>query len=163
MVISNFSFQQAARPMMGENTLQLGGQMVIDVRQNPNVANPANPVPTTFGANIQTSAGQQYFDILFSPSGTVMNSSGNIICLWVRNAGTNVLHPRIDSNPALTFPSNVDTRAAFDQAGEQLLVCVYPRTGMLAQHPIAPPPYNPPTLNLMAPYQFATDGQSSGF
>lgn len=125
------------QPLVGEPLLQLSGQtIVIDVRMgnDPNTGQPTLATnPTTIGV---TPAGVQYFDVLFSPSGQVLGTSGAQIALWLRD-GDKVADPR----------------ASFDAAGEQVLVTVYTRTGAIATHPVTNGP---------DPYTAAKDGLNSG-
>jgi type II secretory pathway pseudopilin PulG len=172
-----YAFQARPRPLIGEPILQLTGNSCIDFRdRNPGSApnlNPyypaanlgltlaQNPPPTTFGVDVTPGSNWEYFDILFNPDGTVQNPQGGLICLWVRDPDkigpSNNLqpHPRLQTQPAL----QTDSPAAFDQAGEQVLVTIYTRTGLIATHPVARPDGSPTT----DPYRNAKDGINSGF
>lgn len=83
---------------------------------------------TTLGVN---TAGD--FDVVFAPSGQVVGAN-SLIALWVRD-------PTRPAWPAAN-------------AGEQVLIGVYPKTGLIATHPPAPAPADP--------YQYVKDGLSSG-
>jgi prepilin-type N-terminal cleavage/methylation domain-containing protein len=137
-----------AQPLVGEPLLQLTGQtIVIDVRANnttlTSTTTPALTVPTTGGVTLAPPTGvPQYFDILFSPSGQVLGATGGLICLWVRDG---------DKTPATP-----GARPDFDQAGEQVLVTIYPRTGAIATHPV-----QPGTTDAEV-YRAAQDGLNSG-
>jgi prepilin-type N-terminal cleavage/methylation domain-containing protein len=81
-----------------------------------------------------TSSPDPYYDILFSPSGTVQNllgSSNGKIILWVRD---------VSQDP--------------DQPGEQSLITVYTRSGVIAAHPV--------DLTSGNPYSFTLDPRYSG-
>ena len=67
---SSFRFVRAARPLLGETTLQLPSQIVIDL----NLSLP-NPWPMPNG----------YIDVLFAPSGQVVGASQGRFVLWVRH------------------------------------------------------------------------------
>jgi type II secretory pathway pseudopilin PulG len=110
---------------------------------------------TTLGVNPQTDSatlGGLYFDILFSPSGQLLNTNAGLVVLWVRDTSKNVAHPRIDS------AGNVDTPLSYDQAGQQVFVVVNGKNGLISTQAIVPP---------VAPagydaYQSAKDGINSG-
>lgn len=74
------------------------------------------------------------FDIVFAPSGQVVGAN-SLIVLWVRDP----------TRPAWPLAG----------AGEQVLIGVYPRTGLIATHPPAPDP-------VPGKYQYVKDGLSSG-
>ncbi len=160
MVTYKFAIQAPPQPLLGEPALQLTGNIVIDLRLVNLAATPPSPVTTTFGVSPVFPAGQQpYFDVLFSPSGQILNNAtgSGIICLWVRDPDK-VAHPRFDA--ATGIPAGVDRRAEFDAAGEQVLVTIYTQTGLIATHPPVPPPV--PSIPGFDPYQYAKDGANSG-
>lgn len=104
-----FAFQPQPRPLFGEPILQLGENAVIDYRTTPAV--------TTLGVN--ASGGS--FDVLFTPSGQVYApATQSIIALWIRD-------PNKTANPF-----------DFNNAGEQVLVVVYPKTGMISTSLVYP-------------------------
>lgn len=188
----NFGFQSAPRPLLGEPILTLTASTIVDVRQPlpPGPAYPGtalgyrdllqpasangNAAPywptTSIGINIQTDPlGQQYFDVIFGPSGQIVNNPAGMIALWVRDPDK-VNHPRLGDAPASNqlptpanwsagLPSQLDRLLEFDAAGEQVLVVVYTKTGMIATHPIVPPQ---PAGGNPDPYKFAKDGANSG-
>jgi hypothetical protein len=132
----------------------------------PNTANTGPYWPsTTIGVARQFDAAGSYIDILFSPSGQVLYNTKGLICLWVRDpeklqqAGFS--HPRLGDPLPYGTPTQLDLRRPlFDNAGDQILVTIYTRTGLISTHAVAPPPYAPsPAYD---PYQFAKDGKSSG-
>ncbi len=152
-----FAFQPAPRPLVGEPLLQLTGTTIIDWRdqvQGDGVTTPLNPyyVPgqptTTVGVTMDpgtvAAPTYQYFDILFAPSGQVLNNASGVIVLWVRDPDKLAGHPRLP-----------DDATGYDLAGEQLLVTIYTRTGFIATHPVSTIGGNP--------YLFALDGTNSGF
>lgn len=142
MLTDKFAIQPQARPLLGEPTVQLTGNTVIDFR----VAAPT----TTLGVTPVAPAGQQpFFDILFAPAGSVMNTGADpgLIFLWVRDPDLTP-HPRLPTDAA-----------GYNAAGEQVLVTIYTQTGLISTHPVKPPPYADPANE---PYQFARDGADSG-
>jgi hypothetical protein len=155
-----FGFQPAPRPLVGEPTLQLTGGTAIDCRLQittspPSVALAPSTYRTTTGVNpISDGAGGYYFDVLFSPNGGVMYTSDGLVCLWVRDP-EKTPHPRWWDQAA--GPAGIDSKLAYDAAGEQALVTVYTHTGAIATHP---PSYAPQTNN--DPYRYAKDGINSG-
>lgn len=114
-------------------------------RTTPDPANPAGPPLVSF-------------DILFSPTGTVLYNPNAAIVLWVRGLNK-VDHPRL-ADPTNPAPTQLDLRSSYDEAGEQVLVTVYVRSGLIATHPVNPPPPTP-TYGY-DPYKNAKDGQNSG-
>jgi hypothetical protein len=149
-VTYKFAFQAAPRPLLGEPMLQLAGNTIIDWR----VASATNP-PTTTGVTLDASG--QFFDILFNPSGQVMYNPNGIICLWVHDPDK-APHPREDPNT----PGTWNDYAGFNAAGEQSLVTVYVRSGLIATHPVVPPQNAASPIAGYDPYQFAKDGMNSG-
>jgi prepilin-type N-terminal cleavage/methylation domain-containing protein len=148
-----YGFQGQPRPLLGEPTVQLTGNTIIDFR-DPAVY-PTNQ-QTTFGVTYPAgipAAQQKYFDILFSPSGSVMFNPSGLICLWVRDPDK-VAHPRLD--PTTGAPNDA---TGFNAAGEQVLVTVYTQTGLIATHPVNPSGLSSPGYD---PYQYAKDGVNSG-
>jgi len=128
-------------------------------------AGPYNP-PTSIGVVAQGDpavSGGSFFDILFSPSGQVLNNNAGLICLWVRET-SKTPHPRqydtlgksdCDGSPASVPPVNTN-----DLAGPQVLIVVNTRNGLLSTQPINPPPA---AANVnYDPYSFAKDGINSG-
>ena len=96
-----FGFQRSPQPLLGEPSLQLTGGTAIDYRAGPyktsfgGAAGPYNP-PTTFGVTAVTdtaSVGGLTFDIIFAPSGQVLNNNAGLICLWVRDTSKGVANP----------------------------------------------------------------------
>lgn len=86
----------------------------------------------TFPENLRN----QELEILFGPDGRVLGQPSGIICLWVRDMTKGV-------------PAN-----DFDNAGEQVLVTIYTRTGTISTHPV----------NAAGnPYEFAFSAINAGF
>ena len=116
-----YRFVRQPRPLLGEPTLQLPASVLID---------------GAFSLNLPRSYDQQNVDILFAPSGQVINAIGGRVVLWVRD----------DNN--VSAPT---------------LVAIYSHTGGVAAHPISTP-WNPsqPVGPGNNPYAFTQDGKSSG-
>jgi hypothetical protein len=83
---------------------------------------------------------QGYLDIMFSPDGRVLGPLAGYdkIILWVRDV--TVVGAAVDPAPAQNDPA---------------LVCIYPRTGLVAAHPV-----DSYLMNL-SPYTFTTTGRRS--
>ncbi|HVK17259.1 MAG TPA: hypothetical protein VM533_09945, partial [Fimbriiglobus sp.] len=151
LVTNKFAFQAQPRPLLGEPTVQLTGNTVIDFRD---ALTPTALPLTTTGVFPQPplnqpTTEQRFFDILFTPSGAVVASVADpgLIFLWVRD-------------PDLTpHPRQPDDATGYNMAGEQVLVTINTQTGLISTHPVKPPPYADPVNE---PYQFARDGASSG-
>ena len=182
MTSYKFGFQRPAQPLLGEPALQLTGGTSIDFRfgttqpalgqpvdaqgyrtwitPTPAVAGvpnggPFNP-PTSIGVVTQGDpavSGGSYFDILFSPSGQVLNNNSGLICLWVRETAK-APHPRFDTG------GNFDTPLGFNQAGPQVFIVINTRNGLLSTQPINEPPAAATTS--YDAYLFAKDGINSG-
>jgi hypothetical protein len=101
-------------------------------------------------------------DIVFGPSGQVLNNDNGVVCLWVRewtNDSNRPFHPRLgDGQSAL--PTQLDRQQEYDTCGEQILIAISTRSGLIATHPIVPPPPTP-SINY-DPYRNAKDGVNSG-
>jgi prepilin-type N-terminal cleavage/methylation domain-containing protein len=118
---------RAPRPMIGEKEIVLPRDVVVD-----SPLSPSHPTLGTSLAPVDSQTGQ--VDILFSPSGRVLRGAGTQgkAILWVWDAGNSAA------------------------GGEELLVVVYTRTGVIATHPV--------NINTSVgdAYQFVRDGKSSG-
>jgi hypothetical protein len=147
------------RLMVGEPTLPLPRDVIIDLDPASDGSS-AWINPTTGYAVPGYKSGLPY-DILFSERGQVIIGSaqggqdGKII-LRVRNSDR-------PPNQNMNLPG-VDV--VYDW-GDQFLVTIYTRTGLIATHPLcldlnsAP---NPPLMPFLAdPYKFTRDQQTSGF
>jgi hypothetical protein len=156
---TNYSFYRKAQPIAGEPVLQMPRDIAIDIsRDDKNPPSWYRMYP--WSANV---LGTQPFKILFDPKGQVIGQegrAGNRICLWVRDVSNNV------------FPNSFNDRNATDPnvlpPGDNSLITIYTRTGLITAHPIddskdAAGNYlrlRPgPTWN---PFYFTQDGRSSG-
>jgi hypothetical protein len=132
---TNYRIIWQPRLMAGEQPLQLPANVGIDFGapgwNSGFTAN--NQLSTPPQSPAQARDGATYHDIVFAPSGVVMNSSTSMIFLWVRNL------QRRNTADRLT--------------GKPVLVTIQTRTGFVSMHPVAPSG---------DPYQFARDGRSSG-
>jgi hypothetical protein len=117
---------RSARPLQGEATLSLPQDTAIDLNWS---------YPQGVGA----------FDLLFSPSGTVVGGAAatDRVIYWVRDNSVD--------QPAAGAPVN----------GEPALIVVYVRTGFIAAHPVNTDP-NIPSAGNQDYYWFTRDGRSSG-
>ncbi len=118
------------RLLQGEAPLQLAQDIVIDFA--PILLGPSGPSqPRSVGF---PPSNKPYYDLLFSPSGGVIRpvAGGDKIMLWLRDITQDATSP-----------------------GEQILVTIHLRTGLIAAHPVnTSPPYDW--------YRFANDPRSSG-
>lgn len=184
MTTYKFGFQGAPQLLLGEPVLQLAGGVVIDYRlgmsfppggpqpdadgyrtsSTATINTPPYNPPTTIGLGgvWKNDASGNYFDIVFAPSGQVLNNANSMICLWIRGrdvedpSDPRKFNPRLDTSGA-----NCDLRALFNDAGEQALVVVSVKSGLINTQPVNPPPASGPTAG-HDPYIFARDGLSSG-
>ena len=114
LVTYGVAFQPQARPLFGEPILQVGQDAVIDYRVTPG--------PTTLGVF----APLGYFDLMFASNGQVSSTGAtSIIALWVRD-------PALTANPF-----------DFANAGEQVLIVIYPKTGSISTTLVNPNPADP--------------------
>lgn len=148
LVTYKYAFQGQARPVLGEPVLQLTNGMAIDYRVTGQTTTLGVPLKRDASGNPEVDAdGKVTFDILFSPSGQVLGNANSLICLWVRNP-ENVPHPR-------PGPTGTEDLVAYNAAGDQVLVVVSTRSGLISTQPVNPPPD-------VDPYRFAKDGQNNG-
>ena len=119
-----FRIIRQPRLLPGEQPLQLPQDVTIDPSQCLNL-------PTRLSISAGTSQ-YGYWEVLFSPSGAVVGQgTGNTpIALRLRD---------------VTQDANT---------GDQALIAIYPRTGLIANQPVAVGP---------DPFLFLRDGRSSGF
>ena len=170
MTTYKFGFQRPAQPLLGEPALQLTGGISIDFREPLAVApfytdsvNTPTAVPpyyptTTFGVSTKPDAatGGRFFDVMFSPSGQVLDNNAGLICLWVRES-SKTPHPRLNA------AGECDDPITFDAAGPMVFVVVNARNGLISTQPInASAVKNPAPASNYDPYQFAKDGINSG-
>jgi prepilin-type N-terminal cleavage/methylation domain-containing protein len=142
---TTFGFLRQPRPTLGEDTLQLSSGAVIDISGNPTL-------PTTLHDKVAgTSAlnANSYLDVLFSPSGEVLNASQGKIILWVRNP--DFPHPRTSG----------DGRVNYEAAGEMSLIVVYTKTGTVSTQPVKLPAGANFAPN-ETPHDYAKDGINNG-
>jgi prepilin-type N-terminal cleavage/methylation domain-containing protein len=153
-----YQIVRAPRVMVGEPTLAMPRDVIIDLDPTsegssflPGCTNP--PAMPTFVNPLNP-----YYDILFSERGQVIASNGlagagGKIILRVRNSDR-------PPSPLSVLPNNI----VYDW-GDQFLVTIYTRTGLIATHPLNldlnPPAMQPPVL--ADPFKFTRDGLTSGF
>jgi hypothetical protein len=141
---TTFGFLRQPRPILGEPTLQLTGGTQIDISANPALPTTLHDAAYLPGPALNPNG---VLDVLFAPSGEVMNATQGKIVLWVRNP--DFPHPRTTG----------DTRPQYEAAGEMSLVVVYTKTGAVATQPVKlPAPAFPPG----SPHDNANDGINSG-
>jgi len=160
-----FGFQRPPQPLLGEPALQLTGGTAIDFRDGRltpyktsfgGTPGPYNP-PTTFGVPVvddTAAVGGLTFDIIFAPSGQVLGNNAGLICLWVRDTSKGVPHPRLDA-------TGCDPSLVHEAAGQQSLVVVNTKNGLITTQEVLPPPpgVNPTSYD---PYRSAKDGINNG-
>jgi prepilin-type N-terminal cleavage/methylation domain-containing protein len=163
-----YAIYRQAQPMAGEPVLQLPRDVGIDFSRDPNTNDPTKYTWSRFFPLIGTGGGLG-IDILFNTNGSVLSFGGlppttNRICLWVRD---------------VSQPWNTPGQVMQLPPGDNSLVTVFTRTGMVVSHPIAttypgsgislltpkaqpwgqPWPPKQPTWN---PFYFTQDNQLSG-
>ncbi len=142
ITVTSFSIIRAPRPILGEPTQQLPNGMAVDLRTS--VTTSLNPPP----AKDLTSSPPNYDrDILFAPTGEVIGATEALSVFLMRDVNL----------PNVVAPLG----ANYDQAGQQILICVYNKTGAIATQPVNPPPTIPPPATY-DPYRFARDGINTG-
>jgi hypothetical protein len=129
---TSFSIVRQARVRTGESALQLAANVGIDLNTN-----------SLYGNSLP---GTGYIDVLFRPDGAVYywGGSGNKIHLWLRDLSQDPV-----AGSSMLFN------------GEQILVTVYIRTGMVSTDPVAAA-LNSGGTAYANPYSFTQDGRSSG-
>ena len=147
--IYGFGFQAPPQPLLGETPLEIPSGSIIDYRHVPDPN--TNTTATTINVDFEldpVSGNPVYFDILFAPSGRVLNNSEGYIVLWIRDP------EKFQGNPY----------NAYEQAGEQVLIVVYTRSGYVSTQPIKPPPYNlrPNPEPYVTPHDYVTSGVNTG-
>ena len=136
-----FSFQKTPRPLFGEPLLQLSPDAVIDARNRISPPLGSEKVTSLNVTNPSTTPGD--FDVLFAPSGQVLNQTVGLLAFLVR-----------DPNKPEGIPLSLDPYSDFDNAGQMALVAVYTKTGAVATHPV---------VSAATPFQAAKDGVNAGF
>lgn len=141
-----FGIVRQPQVLLGEPTMLIPSGMAVDVLNS--LASPSKAVST--GVSATASGTPNYIDILFAPGGEVLPTPAvtdqGYIGLLLRDLNK---FPRPIS---LTGPAGNPTD--FDQAGEMVIVAIYPKTGAIATHPVA----NDPT----DPHKFAKDAVNTG-
>jgi hypothetical protein len=125
---TNWRVIRQPQPLMGEPALELPNTVVVYPNTTMNFDSTSSTPPPPGSLNLPpslTSPGN--VDIVFAPSGQVINATGGQIVLWVW-----------DTN----------------QVSQPTLLTIYPNTGFVAAHPVAPG---------NNPFAFTQDGQSSGY
>lgn len=141
---TQFAIHSPAKPLAGEPTVILGKNCIVDPL--------ASLAPYATGA--------PPLEILFSPQGHVMSRSEGMIALLVRDV---YKFPNPQTNPAdPNYPNWLRDAtygpANYNQAGELVLVAIYPRTGTVVTKPVNAPDG---TAN-SDPYKFARDAINTG-
>jgi hypothetical protein len=141
---TEYRFYRSAQPLAGEPALEMPRDVAIDISRDPNSA--FSPTwHRTFPAF--NPGGGQPFDVLFDQSGKVIGPTGRMsarICLWVRDVSL------LDPCPGNQLPP-----------GENSLITIYTRTGLIAAHPIDPSGLTPGSAT-WNPFRFTQDARSSG-
>lgn len=132
---TGFGFHRKAQPAIGEPALQLTSDTCVD----------AAP-----GMSLITQVGGE-FDVLFAPSGEVMNAPSGKTVLWVRDVRLPAPRPNGAAGP--------DFRSKYEEAGEMALIVVYSRTGTIATQPVTLPTGENVPNN---PYSATADGVNTG-
>ena len=135
------SFLRQARPMVGEASLKLSANTILDFSTGMSSASP--------------SSGGGY-DVLFAPNGEIMNTSAGQVLLWLRREDLATIVPVVRGGGT---PAGTELRTRYESAGEMALITVYTKTGAVATHPVALPVSDNVANN---PYQYAKDGIASG-
>jgi hypothetical protein len=151
------------RPKAGESIQNLPDNVAIDLSTNGQYPWYGNALPV----NQNTGT----LDILFAPNGSVYNSTGNdMIQLWLRDTSEDPLGQPPPQSPQQPTPGT-PYFATFN--GEQALVTIYVRTGMIAGNRVdttldlppasqgPQPPWNQ-TTRYLHPYAYTADGGPSG-
>lgn len=157
---SNYLIYRQARPLLGEPTLQLPRGVAIDISRE-NV--PVGQTPGWFRLfpGFVNTGGTGPLDILFDPSGRVVSpigASSARVCFWVRDATVNTTGPLVGNNQQATDPTQLPP-------GENSIICIYTRTGLVAAHPVDArflTPNATPTANTWNPFFYTQGAQSSG-
>ena len=143
-----FQIVRSPRPMAGEASLPLPRDVIIDF-------DPSTDGTSQLAADTNTGN----LDIVFNERGQVIGDAGR--------AGKIVLRLRGDRpfNPNMSVTSSNPQDLVYD-SGEQLLITVYTRTGLIATHPVNPalnPNPNGTTVRALSdPFLFTRDGLTSG-
>jgi prepilin-type N-terminal cleavage/methylation domain-containing protein len=131
---TNYRILRQPRPVLGENPLQMPGNMAVDLNVNPNIPQPPPPNPPILYSQVNAGVSGAY-DILFSPSGAVVGSNAGLgkIFLYVHD---------------YTIPPSDVNR--YTRAG---IVAVQTLTGYIGAYNAGPD---------ANPYIYANEGRTSG-
>jgi prepilin-type N-terminal cleavage/methylation domain-containing protein len=145
----HFGIYTYPRPLLGEPTLQMPRDIVVDL--NANVSQPAGAL----GAD---------YDVVFGPSGQILpfgpGGTAGRIQLWVRNSRKGPGITMTAVGPPLTY-----VPAGFDQGGEQQLVSIKTKSGALGAFKVRWPDnmgtgqYNPGFTPYSYTYRGADEAQ----
>ncbi len=150
---SNYTIYRQARPLPGEPTLLLPRGIAIDISRE---ATSGFPSWYRLFPGFVNSGGSAPFDILFDPSGRVVSTIGASsarVCLWVRDATVNTPGPLAGNDLVATDPRVLPP-------GENSIICVYTRTGLVAAHPVDATRLQPGAN--WNPFFYTQGAQSSG-
>jgi type II secretory pathway pseudopilin PulG len=137
----NYRILRQPRPILGENPLQLPGNMLVDVTsQDPGLPNNKPPIPPQLYTNVLASVSGNY-DILFSPSGSVIDVNSGLGNLYI------FVH---DLSLVPNDPNDPDPLGTLGRTG---LVGVQTRTGFIGAYSVGP---------AGTPYLYANQGRASG-
>lgn len=146
LALQEFRITRRARPRTGEPPVSLPQDAVIDLTTNGAYPWYSNPLPT------DPVTGNM--DIMFAPSGQVVGFGSNFdkIQLWVRDSSQDL-------------PGGGAAGGNYTFNGEQALVTVFVRTGMVISSRVDPTPDPAPAAPAVArylhPYAFTQDGLST--
>jgi hypothetical protein len=138
---SNYRILRRPRPILGESPVQLPGNIVVDlVSKDPGLPLNKPPVPPQLYSTLQPSVSGA-LDILFSPSGAVIDANGSLgnVYLFVH-----------DINLVPNDPSDPDPSGTLGRTG---LIAIQTRTGFIAAYNVGP---------AGTPFYYASQGRSSG-
>jgi hypothetical protein len=135
-----YRLYRKAQPIAGEPILQMPRDIAIDISSGP-----TGTSHTWYRIWPDVSYGNQPLDILFDQTGQVIGTTGraaNRISLWVRDVSLG------DPGPDKLPP------------GDNVLITIYTRSGLIASHPVDDTKLTPGTN--WNPFSFTQDGKSSG-
>jgi hypothetical protein len=145
---TDYRIIRAPRPMVGEANLQMPKDVAIDLDPSTYGSSflpPYTNVPAPGGV-----AGRE-IDIIFGPKGQLVGdtaaSTGKLV-LRIRN---------VDHSPDGQTTIGSNSYNVY-QRGDQTLLTIYTRTGLIAAHPVN----HSDLSNLSSAYDFVRDGKSSG-
>jgi hypothetical protein len=164
---SNYRIIRRARPIPGERPADLPDRTVIDLSA-PNQTPPLNPANNKSGIDlwfrgvsnaVMTDSFPYPFaphvDIMFAPTGEVINATAEVIYLWVRENPATPLATMTwygASTPGGPRDPNLDAATNPDN---QALIVIYTRTGAIMTYPVD-------QMSPNNPYTHAQTGRGSG-